>query len=258
MNNLKSTRFKNHLKLNYLKNDELIGGEVARTGSYEQFETELLLNKLKKGDVAVDIGANIGIYALQMACKVGSAGQIFAFEPELTNFQILTKNVQENGLDNVTAFPVALSDKKGISKLFLSWDNLGDHRIYDAGYRRKRIFTEVATDKLDNLLLKKPDNKRIKVIKIDTQGFEPYVLKGAQEVVKGDQPVIFLEFWPFGYIKSGADKTWMLDFLLKIYPKILMIDEKNKKVLPVRRENLEDFTNLPGEAEGYRNLVFGL
>jgi hypothetical protein len=96
------------------------------------------------------------------------------------------------------------------------------------------------------------------VVKIDTQGFEPFVIKGSQRTIEHDRPVVFLEFWPFGYTRSGADAAWMVDFLLHTYHEMYVIDEEQDTVLAIDKEHVMDFTKLPGEAEGHRYLVFGL
>lgn len=70
-------------------------------GIYEPLETELAKKEVKKGNVVLDIGANIGYYTLIFAKLVGEDGKVFAFEPDPTNFALLKKNVEMNGYKNV-------------------------------------------------------------------------------------------------------------------------------------------------------------
>src|ERR1700724_4253990 len=105
------------MKIHCVNSDLYIGGEIARTGSYEPFEMDLLLSLLNEGDIAVDIGANIGVYTLNMAQRIGAMGKVYAFEPEPTNFELLTKNVRENNLTNVICPELALSNKAGLAPL---------------------------------------------------------------------------------------------------------------------------------------------
>ena len=79
-------------KLNTLK---LRNGKV-----YEPFEIEIVRQVVKKGDTAIDIGAMIGCYTLVFAKLVGDTGRVFAFEPEIENYEILKKNININGYKN--------------------------------------------------------------------------------------------------------------------------------------------------------------
>lgn len=253
---LLQTLLNNDLLLHYAPNDLLIGGEVAQYGTYESFETEILLKTLTTGDTAIDIGANIGIYTLQMAKKIGERGRVYAFEPEPTNFFILSKNIIDNGLSNISAIPIGLSDGKGEAHLYLSWDNMGDHRVYDANYRRKREYIDISLDTLDAVLKQSKQKNKIKTIKIDTQGYEPYVIKGASHTIASSHPYIFIEYWPFGYKKSKADVGWMMRFLHTIYNNMYFIDDEFEQLKPITQEFLDKFFSVPGREESHCNLLF--
>jgi FkbM family methyltransferase len=243
--------------LYYPTTDTIIGGQIAQTDLFEPYEETLLLDAIHEEDVVVDIGANIGVYTLQMAQKVGPRGCVYAFEPEPTNYQLLQRNIAANGLTNVQALELALADFQSKVNLYLSWDNIGDHRIYDANYRTKRNAIEVSTATLDQILLARfHEERKITAIKCDTQGFEPFVLKGAQEIIRRDRPTLLLEYWPFAYEQAHADVEWMLDFLLSLYPLAYTIDGRACRLLPLERDHLNDFTRNPGEEEGLRNLLF--
>ena len=84
----------------------------TRKNNYDRFEIECLKQLIKEGDTVVDLGANIGYYTLILAQLVGKSGHVYAFEPEPSNFEILSKNVKENKHDNVTLVQKAISDKK--------------------------------------------------------------------------------------------------------------------------------------------------
>src|SRR5438094_750470 len=82
------------------------------------------------GDVAVDVGANIGYHTLIFARAVGERGRVFAYEPDPDNFRLLRRNVELNGYRNVRPFQAAVSDRSGTLTLYLSRDNPADHRAY--------------------------------------------------------------------------------------------------------------------------------
>lgn len=112
------------------KRDTVVGAAIFYSGSWEPEETRWVKSILRHGDIAVDAGANLGWYTVVMARSVGSAGRVFAFEPEPTNFDLLSRNVELNGLfDRCSIFQLALSDREDTNLFELSPDNLGDHRI---------------------------------------------------------------------------------------------------------------------------------
>jgi len=116
--------------------DRMISATLQRDHIWEAYETQLTLRHLQRGDVYVDVGANIGYYTLVAAQRVGVTGKVIAYEPDPDNFALLKANVERNNLSNVTLFPFALHDTGGEGQLFLSGDNFGDHRIYDASATR--------------------------------------------------------------------------------------------------------------------------
>ena len=101
-------------------NDSL---RLSINGTYSEYETDVMKKIVKKGDVDLDLGANIGYYTLIFAKIVGKNGKVFAFEPDLTNFTLLKKNVEINGYKNVVLINKAVSDKTGKLKLFLNERN---------------------------------------------------------------------------------------------------------------------------------------
>lgn len=98
-----------------------------RKRSYEPAQSELVTRLLAKGDIAVDIGANVGYYACLVARQVGAEGKVYAVEPEATNFKWLQHNLSINGMHTVKCFRNALSNSIGTEKLYLSADSMGEH-----------------------------------------------------------------------------------------------------------------------------------
>ena len=94
----------------YTTADNYIECCVLETGSYENEIEKLISVSLKVGDVALDIGANIGLQSLRMARYAGPTGQVLAFEPLSHLQKKFVKNILLNRLTNITLFPFALSD----------------------------------------------------------------------------------------------------------------------------------------------------
>ena len=136
----------------------------------------------------LDIGTNIGNNALYYAC-VRRAKKVIAFEPMADVFAILQKNVQLNNLENVV-FPqkFALGEKSGNASVpRRSLENLGGAGIWEDSKGLLKIKS------LDELEAQNFFPDKINFVKIDVEGFEAHVLKGAREFLKRHKPTIQME-----------------------------------------------------------------
>jgi hypothetical protein len=101
----------------YPRQDRYIGRSFTEYGEYSEGEVELFRQCLRPGDVALDVGADLGAHTLPLAQIVGPGGTVFAFEPQRILFQILCGNVALNELTNVHALPVAVGRAAGRAKV---------------------------------------------------------------------------------------------------------------------------------------------
>src|ERR1043165_865505 len=92
----------------YLRKDMYVGRSFAEYGEYSEGEVDIFRQVLRPGDLALDIGANLGSHTLPLAQFVGPTGGVYAFEPQRILFQILCGNVALNEIGNVRALPFAL------------------------------------------------------------------------------------------------------------------------------------------------------
>lgn len=136
------------------------------------------LRGVKKGDVVIDIGAHVGIFTLR-ASRRAANGLVVAIEPHPLNYKLLVENVRRNELKNVVTLNMALSSYDGVTKLYIS-DQSGRHST-------ARHFTgkyvEVIVKKLDSVL-KDLKLEGVNMIKIDVEGDELRVLKGAEDTLR--------------------------------------------------------------------------
>jgi FkbM family methyltransferase len=164
--------------------DELVGLSLVTYGEYSEGEVEVFRKVLKTGDVAIDVGANIGALTIPMARLVGAKGVVYAFEASAVNLTLLRENVEQNYLDNIiTIVPKAASDKLGTLKV--------DRQSALHAYSRRDINEgEFAVDcvRIDDLSL-----PRLNLIKIDVDGHELEVLNGAVETIRRCRPIIYIE-----------------------------------------------------------------
>jgi FkbM family methyltransferase len=169
-------------------------------GLYKAFsdrrERALLRDFVRPGMVAVDVGANIGVYTRFLAHLVGADGAVFAFEPSQLNFGRLRDNVRN---PNVTVIEAAVGERSGTAKLFLSERANVDHRMFDSGDNRRAVDVELVS--LDEFF---PAGAQVDFIKIDVQGHEYSVIRGASRIIRENPQICcLLEFWPFGLSKAG-------------------------------------------------------
>jgi FkbM family methyltransferase len=177
---------------------------------HEPQETEFFLKTIKTGDVVLDIGANIGYFTLLFANAVGSNGHVYAFEPDRANFKILRKNVEVNHCKNVTLINKAVWSKNEILKLYLSLENIGDHRTYKS--INDREFIEVQGVRIDDYL--SHIHRGVDVIKMDIQGAEFHAISGMRNILSMKKDVILVsEFWPFGLNLCGVSAPKYLELL---------------------------------------------
>jgi FkbM family methyltransferase len=159
----------------------------------ERYEPELcqLERFLSPGKVFVDVGACYGIYTLAASRIVGEQGRVIAFEPALRAFRVLQRNIVLNRVTNTLAYPLALADKQGKAQLYhhpnVGCDSLGrDHSF-------TRITEEVETEPLDSVL-RENSIDHVDLIKMDVQGAEELVLRGARKILDSSRPIVIFEF----------------------------------------------------------------
>lgn len=141
-----------------------------------------LLPLIHEGDTVLDIGSNIGSHAVQYAQKVGLTGTVMAFEPFLESFCCLKVNTRD--LVNVECRLAAVGDESsdGIFMELPHTTNFGMARISQSAHGH------VPMIRIDDLYL-----ERVNFCKIDTEGWEPNVIKGMMETLRRCKPILFIE-----------------------------------------------------------------
>jgi FkbM family methyltransferase len=172
-------------------------------------EEEILKQfKPNSGDIVVDIGAHIGHHTLIAAQGVGPTGKVIAFEADPQNFEILIKNIKLNKFnENVITMNCAVSSKESKIKLYTPEKESG-HTIYNTimsdRVNPKEKFVEINANTLDSLL---QENgiiyEEVKWLKIDVEGAELEVLKGAHKTLSEAKNItLIIEIHSFNLYKS--------------------------------------------------------
>ena len=237
--NIKNYSF-SHLQTDYAEvfgnklflNKKGLALSISHYGTYEELEAKIMEEKIKVGNIVVDVGANIGLHTLNMAKIVGNTGQVFAFEPDPSNFEILEKNVKINNYQNIILEQKAVGDKNGRTTLYQS-DHPGMHRIFPQTKQAKGQ-VQVALTSLDKYFIDSNLADKINFIKIDVEGLEFSVLKGMKNILKNNKKIkILFEFAPKNTMEAGFTPIELLNYLTSHDFKLYCIDERTKKLLHV-------------------------
>jgi FkbM family methyltransferase len=154
---------------------------------------------LEPGMNVIDVGGNVGTYALYIAKRVGPSGRVISLEPTSTNLAYLKRNAEANGFSQIILEGVAAGAEPGEVRINLSETNFGAHRVAvdsdDSG-----AYEMAPMVRLDDLV-ERHALEHVDFIKIDVEGFEHQVLLGAQETLRTRDPVLLIE-----HLKSGEDR----------------------------------------------------
>lgn len=176
---------------------------------YEKFEIDeidFVNNFLKEGDIFLDIGANVGLFSLYAAKKVGFSGSVIAFEPAYVTHKRLLGNCELNKLSNVRPFKLGLSNENTTLELNISSNGFEAWNTFVKSNDNKFSSKEsVEVNSLDYFLSQNSiDTDKISLIKLDVEGFEINVLKGASALLaKDNAPVFMVEFTDDNAISAG-------------------------------------------------------
>jgi FkbM family methyltransferase len=161
---------------------------------------------LSAGDVAIDVGANGADWTSHLSQAVGSGGSVLAFEADPYYAQATRLAIRILGMRNVEFFSFGLSDSAGFAYLRVVRDD--GTRMSGEGHVDREISSgdtavhKIELKTLDSMIEDFPVLKRTRLLKIDVEGFEMFVLKGASRILSEARPIVILEvgnFERFGY-----------------------------------------------------------
>ncbi|MBM3621787.1 MAG: FkbM family methyltransferase [Alphaproteobacteria bacterium] len=193
----------------YNARDRYIGRSLDLYGEYAELELQLLLRLIKPGDIVVEAGANIGTLCVPMARRVGPDGWVLAAEPQRLVHQMLCANIAANGLANVVAHWCGLGATAGVA-VVPPLDHGQENNYGGVGLRGGGAGEHVPVVTIDSL-----DLPGCSLIKVDVEGMELDVLRGAAETIRRHQPRLFVE-------NNGTDGSppliaWLLEQGYRLY-----------------------------------------
>jgi FkbM family methyltransferase len=192
---------------------------LQKGASCEADVANVFARVLRAGDVAVDVGANIGYLTVLAALIVGPTGHVVAFEPDPENIARLRVNLALNDCTNVTVISKAVTNKVGEVEFFINSDNSGGNALWDPSefpgnlksLAARRRFTVPGTTldaEWQHLQLPIP-----KAIKIDTEGAEQRVLEGMHDLLVRQPLFVVAELHEFGLAKMGCSERSLRGFV---------------------------------------------
>ena len=198
--------------------DDYISLELFFKGIYsmESNLIELFHSILQEGAVVLDIGAHIGYYTLQIAARVGSKGQVHAFEPVSDTFAYLKKNILLNKFTNVFANRYIVHDRCGRKEIFISDErNTGKSSVVEpVGDITRRI--EIAKCITIDEYINQRELSKIDIVKIDVEGNELSILKGMRNLLESQNHLnIIVEIHKGHLLSQGIEPKEVYDFLQK-------------------------------------------
>jgi FkbM family methyltransferase len=178
-----------------LRLDPGAGDPAALTGLYEAPVQTAVAAELRAGDVVLDVGANIGFLTVLAARMVGPAGRVVAFEPVPGNAQLVRRNAALNRQAQVQVVQAAVSDQEGTATLVLA-RYVGGAALEGADRPPDacgELSVPVVT--LDGWLAANAGRLPgpVRLVKVDVEGAEAAVLRGADALLRGQRPLVLLE-----------------------------------------------------------------
>lgn len=202
----------------WLDSERWLQRQIIETGEFEPESTRVVEKLVGPGDVALDVGANIGYFTLLLSRLVGERGRVIAFEPTEHYGNVLRRNLSANGVRNCRVESLGLSNEEG------EWlASIGDSSAtlhWVSPDEKPRLREAIRLERLDDIG-DRLGLDRLDFIKIDVDGHEPLFFEGAWQTLERFRPVILVEVSEPHYRHAGTSAADFYDILeargLRVY-----------------------------------------
>ena len=171
---------------------------VLKSLSEEEIDLKTVKYFVNPGDLAIDVGANIGVITLFLSRLVGDSGCVYSIEPNPMTFEILSHNVSKLKLNNVNLLNYGISDKNRLAIMEVpKYDNSGNENFYQSmivdSSKKNNLLRhyKVELKSLDCLLSE--ISQKVSFVKIDVEGHELQAIKGAMQLINQFKPALLIE-----------------------------------------------------------------
>ncbi|MEI6415650.1 MAG: FkbM family methyltransferase [Pseudomonadota bacterium] len=164
--------------------------EILNFGAYEQTDSDMMFRLIRPGFEVLDVGANIGWYALKIA-NISGAAHVWAFEPVPETFAALQANIALNQLDNIVAYNLGFSDHVGEVMFYFPPGGADNASAANLSERSDAQSVRCQLTTLDDFVA--GNSLHVDFIKCDVEGAELFVFKGAINTLRQCRPIIYTE-----------------------------------------------------------------
>ena len=225
--------------------DRGLDRELFYQGVYEAGTLHVMRHLLRPGDVFLDVGANVGLMTVVAARFVGPMGRVYAFEPVQGTARLLERNVALNNASNVEVVPMALGARR---ERRVITEHLETHRGA-ASFATGGVGTgseEVQVDTLDAFVRERGLEGRVRLVKIDVEGWEEQVLAGGEGVLSElAVPALIVEH-STALHPAGGPANGLYDALRRVNDYRIFCLERGKETRSRLRE-IRSERDLPAE-----------
>jgi FkbM family methyltransferase len=213
---------------------------LANHVMYEPDTCALLTSVLRDGDTFVDVGTHVGFFSSLAASLVGDGGRVVSFEPEARNFLQLSDHVELNGFSNVDRVNAAVGAEEGQAEFWVNADNDGGHALWNVGKhgynqlsraRENRQVVPVTT--LDSHFARS-GRTTPKLIKIDAEGCELSVLRGARALLAKRVPYVVCEINHFALEQMGTNEAELRAYMSSLGYETNAMNPETGEIVPLR------------------------
>jgi len=204
-----------------IEQDSHVGKWVTDSGKldHDEFLIPLACSNMRPGWVVMDCGALYGDHSIAYARTVGAGGAVLAIEANPMAFECLSKNA-EKFQSAVFCMNLALGEEHGREAVHIMSDNVGASQVdgrqqTPENLPANRVETIVKTATIDGIV-KDASLDRLNFIKIDCEGFEFKILKGARDTLKRFKPILLIEMNSWALSQQDASYKDIYDFLLEL------------------------------------------
>ena len=187
---------------------------IFHSHKYEEHVRRAAREQLHEGDIAVDVGANIGVITFLAASIVGAGGRVIAVEPNPDNLQLLYRGIVLNGFTNIEVLPCAASNARTVFSLTGGTSNthlIGARAPTEGGHFVQSVALDEALEGLP----------RLDFVKMDIEGHEPHAFEGFSRLIARHRPALLVEFNPRCLIDlHGQNPVAFLEQIFALYRRV--------------------------------------